>query len=323
MSDIKKIQLVFPPSVVDGVGMEDCFIPNGILCIAGYISKKFPDISIEILDGSIINIDEILKQVEFGNADLVGISTLTGNYSNAKNILNLAKQKGAYTVIGNHHANYLYHLCNDINSEDLADIDFIIEGIRGEYTFEKLINALIKETSFQNIQSLAYKDNGKLKTNLRRVQYPPLRERTESDLSFIKDFTPYFKAYHKRFAEYHKDINNVRQININYVTGCLQGCVDACIYCCLKDHVIEFLNPVIFWEKIEKLINEDFNYFFETCNSLTSLDKISRRRNQVKSYLYELVTTMPSSIKDKFQMMIYARANEINDITVEHLKRLN
>lgn len=322
MPKVTKIQLIFPPSTVCGVGMENSFVPNGILSIAGYLKKQFPYLHIEVIDGSITSLNEILLNVKNTNADVVGVSVLTGNYANGKKILSKAKEAGAYTVIGNHHANYLYKMCTENSDFAVDDVDFIIEGKRGEFVFSELINALNENYRFENILSLAYKRSGTFITNSTRKEYPGLEEREEPDISFIKDFTPYFKSYNRIFNNFHNNGKEIKSININYVNGCLQGNIEPCIYCCLKDHKIELLEPSLYWQRISSHIENGFNYFFETCNSFSFLNRVGERKSK-GSYLKRLTETIPEGIKDQFQMMVYARADEIDGEVIECFKHLN
>jgi radical SAM superfamily enzyme YgiQ (UPF0313 family) len=316
---INKIMLVFPPSSLAGVGMEESFLPNGLLSIAAFISKIKPEIEIRVLDGSIVSLDEICNEIMQFCPDLIGFSILLGNYSNAKKMFNVAKIVDSITVVGNHHAKYLFNLIKGYPDFEIPGLDFIIEGKRGEYSFLSLIEAIENGCSFDNIDSLAYKTGKYFVVNKTRKDYPSIEKQVQPDLSFIIDFIPYFKSYSKIFKNFHEEHEQIKQININYIEGCYQGCFEPCIYCCLKDHNIDFLNPEKYWGNIHKLIDKGFNYFFETCNSLSSLQFIKYNGS---SYLESLAYSVPKEIYGKYKMMVYARADEINDLTLSAFKKI-
>ncbi|MBE0661120.1 MAG: cobalamin B12-binding domain-containing protein [Bacteroidales bacterium] len=316
---INKLMLVFPPTTLNGVGMEDSFPPNGLLSIANYLNENKPEIEIRVVDGSVTPFDKIVNNIKDFCPDIVGFSILLGNYSNAKKLLKVAKDVEAITVVGNHHAKYLFNLVQDNPTFDIPHLDYIIEGKRGEYSLLSLINAIENNFSLENIESLAYKSEKYFRTNSVRKKYPKIKNRTFPSFKFIDDFSPYFESYSKIFRNFHEKPDELKQININYIEGCRQGCSEPCIYCCLKDHKIDFLSPADYWKNIQDRIELGFNYFFETCNSLSSL-QFSKYNGS--NYLESLANSIPSSIAGKFNMMVYARADEINTSTINAFKKI-
>ncbi len=310
--------LVFPPSSLNGVGMENSFIPNGILSIAGYLRLNLPEIEIKVVDGSVTNNEEIVDEIYNFTPDIVGLSVLLGNYKSAKILLSEAKKIGAITVLGNHHAKYLIKLLKYNPSFSLDNVDFLINGKRGEDSFLELIIAIEKGENTFNIPQVGVIDEGGFVFNKYPNKLKKLPDRIEPDLSFVNNFSKYFRAYSRIFKNFHNDVE-IRPININFIEGCHQGCNEPCIYCCLKDHQMDYLHPEDYWERISLLIDKGFNYFFETCNSLSSLQyEIYNGSN----YLECLSKTIPTNLKGKFGMMVYARANEINESSLKAFKEI-
>lgn len=310
--------LIFPPSSLNGVGMESSFIPNGLLSIAGYLKVHLPEIDVKVVDGSVSNIDEIISEIKDFVPDVVGLSILLGNYKNAKALLKEAKKIGAKTILGNHHAKYLITLLRRSSSCRIDNVDYLINGKRGEVTFFKLIQSINQGIPSTSIPQVGIVEGGKFLFNREPIKHPKISDRISPDISFISDFSKYFKAYNRVFKNFH-DNTDIRPININFIEGCYQGCKQPCVYCCLKDHQIDFLNPEEYWEKISELVNKGFNYFFETCNSLSSLQYV---KSNGANYLENLSNSMPSDLKGKMNMMVYANANEINDKTLKVFKEI-
>ncbi|MBU0471030.1 MAG: cobalamin-dependent protein, partial [Nanoarchaeota archaeon] len=316
MRKIKKIQLIFPPSSLNGVGFEGCFVPNGLLSIANYLSQTQPEIEVEVIDGTVTSLTSIISKLD---ADLVGIGALTGNYKTGKQILKAAKQKDILTVVGNHHGSYLFTECQNI---EIPDVDFIIDNgryQRGEFSFNRLVKALKSGSDFDSIPSLAYKKNGVfVKTVGENVKHR-LKDLVKPELLFIKNFEPYFEKYNKTFWLHHEDYK--KSININFIKGCLQGMIKPCDYCCLKDHKIDMLSPEKYWEEVVNLVEKGFNYIFETCNSLSSLKHFGKGSSK-GTFLDRLADAFPKELNGKVQMQVYGSASEIDDRVIENFKKM-
>jgi radical SAM superfamily enzyme YgiQ (UPF0313 family) len=307
---INKLQLIFPPSSVEGTGIENSYIPNGILCLASFIKLNNPKIKIEVFDGNIILLEEILNNLD-GKGTLVATSDLAANYKASKIIKEKAKQNGALTISGNHHANYLYHLGKTNHELIDLNLDFILPGTRGEFALNDLLNALNYNQEL-NISFLAYRNNDKfIYNNLRRKKIPKLSDLVKPDLSFINNFEIYFKNYQNKFGKFHND--EKRPININYIVGCSQGIIKPCTYCCLKDFKHDSLTPKEYAQEIQKLVEKGFNYFFETCNSFTSYP----------NFLEKLHIELKNLNVNNFEMQVYGRATDIDEAMVERLINLN
>lgn len=316
---IKRIILIFPPSDVKGVGMENSFIPNGILTIATYILSKNKKYIIKIIDGSITKYTDILKKIDKFKPDLVGLSVLTGNYKTGRKILKYAKSKNKITVIGNHHANYLFNQLIKNNNFGIKYVDYVIRGERGEFTFYKLLKAINNNyNNIAHISDLAYKAKNGFIINQTFEKYPAFKNLIEPNTDLIEEKDKYIKNYNKIFIKFHRQ--KINPININYIKGCLQGVTSPCIYCCLKDHKINYLEPKEYWKRITKLYKKGYNFFFETCNSLSTMDKI--KINSKESYLKKLADTKPKELK-RVEFMVYANATHITKNVIKHFKKIN
>ena len=73
-----------------------CYPPLHIVSLATYIKNIISDIEINILDGEILGIDEVIRKA---NADVIGISSNTLSYESAVDIATRIKQKSKRTRI--------------------------------------------------------------------------------------------------------------------------------------------------------------------------------------------------------------------------------
>lgn len=88
-----------------------------------------------------------LKKYQF---DLVGISCMTGGYNDARRFARIAKQAGAYTVMGGYHPTAL---AQDVLAD--PNVDAVVRG-EGELT----LSELVRQGPSQDILGLSYKENG-------------------------------------------------------------------------------------------------------------------------------------------------------------------
>jgi len=102
-----------------------------------------------VLNGSILSETEILDAVENGGFDLVGVSAQTPHRHAARKILQLAKQRGATTIVGGYHATSQPHFF------DRHYIDHIVRG-EGEYWWRQIIRGEIvpRPTPFKRGENL-------------------------------------------------------------------------------------------------------------------------------------------------------------------------
>lgn len=321
MMVIQKIAFIFPPSSLNTVGVENSFIPNGILTLASQIKNWNYNIEIRVYDGSVKSANEIIIEVLDFNPQIVGVSALCSNYKVGKQILEVCHQRGIITVVGNHHANFLWSIMPAMKEDLIPEIDFVITGNSDGDTLIPLLEKIENgDDNFNEIDNVCFKKKNawirpsSIKYKNATLSFP--------DLKFINSFEPYFENYRKVFKNFHSNISDVKAININFFKGCTQGSKKPCVYCCLKDHKIISTEPKVFWEHIQQLYdNYGFNFFWETANSLTSLSLINFTHG--RNYLEELAETMPIKLKNKISFMIYARADEINPLTITLLKKLN
>ena len=318
----KTIVLVFPPASINDVGIAGAFVPNGILLLAKQLLNERKDINVIILDGSVIGLNEIINRLATISPDIVCLSALAGNYKAGKKVLQKSKELGAVTILGNHHANYLWSVLPLLDKDKTSFIDFIITGNHDGDVLVPLIELLDHGdlSHLHKLPNLCFKNNGEW-LYPKHIDYKEQHEFVKV-FSYIDDFRPYFKKYRETFANFHEEVNAINPININYFKGCAQGQVSPCIYCCLKDYsCTAYVEPDRFWVEIQQYVEQGFNYFFEAANSFTFLKNMKAKNGN--NYLAELAGGMPNWARETCSFMIYARADELDKQTVETLKRMN
>lgn len=190
----------------------DKFLPLGLAYLASSCKLKGYNPMIIDLEVEHINTNDLIKKISTLNPKLVGISCTSLVISDGIRIAkSIKKNFNTPIVLGGHHTN--------IDPESLLkedSIDFLIRG-EGEESLVMLMDYLnSKDINLKDIDSLSYKENGKifhnpkseLKTDLDRYPFP--------DRSLFKNylyFNPFTKG--KNF--------------VNLIAT--RGCPFNCIFC--------------------------------------------------------------------------------------------
>ena len=159
MTDVTKVKivLIYPP-IVFGQKRGFGWPPLGILYIATFLQKK--GIDVKVLDSFIVGhtLEELREVILKENPDVVGFSAMT---CQVNVILDIAEELKKYRpfvkiVVGGPHISS--------TKEELfkfsGNIDFLFYG-EAEKTFYKFINALGGNESFEEIEGIIYKQNGR------------------------------------------------------------------------------------------------------------------------------------------------------------------
>ena len=119
------------------------------------------------------DINQIVKDIEDYNPDVIGCSIYIWNVNIFKELINKLSLQDSKIIFGGPEVSYApeYFLTN-------TKADFIIKG-EGEIAFESLANALYREEDYSEIPSLSFRKEGKFYHN-------PIKE--VKDLSKIKLF---------------------------------------------------------------------------------------------------------------------------------------
>ncbi|MCX5713416.1 MAG: radical SAM protein, partial [Candidatus Omnitrophica bacterium] len=131
----------------------------GIAYIAAVLEEA--GYKVKILDALALNLTsgEVKEVLLRERPDVVGVTAMTSTIRGAFEVLRLAKEAGAITVIGGVHLS--------IYPQESLSYDFIDYGINGEgeYPFLKLLKAIEANTPLKDIPGLIYKMDGKIYVN--------------------------------------------------------------------------------------------------------------------------------------------------------------
>jgi len=212
-----KVLLVVPPYrtwLKKPLGEFDfSTIPLGLTYIAAVLKLK--GIATSILDLSFPNVgmERLEKKLAHDKPDVVGITSMTGNYRGALSVAKSSKRWNPEVTValGGIHATFMW-------KEILAtvpEVDMIVR-YEGEMVMSEFIDALLKKHPLRDVQSICFREEGKPIST-------PLRGRIE-DL----DKLPY-PAHDllEPSAEEYVRLYGAR----NFPVITTRGCPFGCVYC--------------------------------------------------------------------------------------------
>ena len=231
-----KVMLVFPPTTVygDDPSVPPVVQPLGLAYLGAYLEQNGHEVNIIDGRGSREDIthtptysrfgipdEEILRQVEIFDPEVLGISNMYTAYSgDPHRIAELIKRKKPDLKIifgGSHPSEFPELVMKDNN------VDMVVKG-EGEVTFTELLDKLEKKEPLTNILGLTYRDGDRV------IQNPP-RERM-SDI----DSLPLPARHLLPMQNYLKESMNhgfiMRKPAGAMVTS--RGCPQKCVFCTVR-----------------------------------------------------------------------------------------
>lgn len=148
-----KLQLVKAPTLNTGMPEHDWYTPLNLIWLANYVGDH--GYSVEILDGQLLGLDEILDRLD---AAVVGVSFDILSIAAFDAIVREAKRRGCFTVAGGHLATALW---SELLRSNL-DLDAVVR-FDGEEALLRLLRSLEGGQQIDDkIPNLAYRLNGEI-----------------------------------------------------------------------------------------------------------------------------------------------------------------
>ncbi|OPX32140.1 MAG: hypothetical protein B1H40_02955 [Candidatus Latescibacteria bacterium 4484_181] len=99
------------------------------------------------------------RKVDFSRYDLVGITSLTPQYSRALELARLAKKEGIHVVMGGYHVSF-----QDQEALSTGVVDYVVRG-EGEHVFRELVNCLELGRKVDDVPGISFMKDGHLFRN--------------------------------------------------------------------------------------------------------------------------------------------------------------
>jgi len=225
------------------------YFPLGLGYIAAVLKKTGNEVRLLVSPNESDFINLVISSIEDFGPDIIGLTSMTSNYSNAVNIAREIKKRLKIPIMigGTHVSSY-----RDKILKEQKEFDYIICG-EGEDTAAELVESLSNNIKdLPHIKGLIWRSNGKVVTNIMR----PL----ETDLDRIP-FPARGLVDIDQFST-HSHIPGGRSSTI--ITS--RGCPFLCIFCSahlIDGHSVRVHSVDYVLDEIEVLINKyNVKYIF-------------------------------------------------------------
>lgn len=142
--------------------------PLGLMYLAAMVKREMPHVDVKILDLRVqkkpYHPEILRKEIQSYAPDMAGISTLTVEAKNMHDVAGVIKSVDVQipVIVGGPHA-------SSFTEEILTDknVDVVVKG-EGELTFLDLLRTLEHKTPLQDVQGIAFRENGNVAQTLPR-----------------------------------------------------------------------------------------------------------------------------------------------------------
>ena len=290
----KKIQLIRCPIDNPNLGADQWNMPLDLIVIGSSVNS---DCSVEILDGTLIGLEGILKKID-PSSDCVGLTYTALSSKSLKIIASTAKSNGSFIIIGGQPA---MASAESLVLEDFIDAVCVGDG---EPTMKAISNQ-IGNNSFHKelIPNLLFKShNGVERSHVEfaDIWNQQIVDRTLGGLNLEN----YFRNYPATNTLINMRGNRAANIFSK------RGCTHHCSFCARQDKKFRLRNPIIVANEIFKLVNDyKVDYILDTCD--TWVDNDWGRMFSMELEKYQI---------DKIGMMVFADARDITWESVEIMR---
>lgn len=293
----EEIQLIKVPIDRNYLNVDNWYMPLDLILIANSIKEH--DVCVDILDGTHLSTEEIIKNLN-PKAKFIGLTYTCCSIVSLNKILNEAKKLGLFTVIGGQAATAD---AEELIKDDRVDLVVVNDG-------ESSLHSLIEADSLscnilRKIPNLVFSNGNGLertKITLKDITYSDTLKRDVGRLNP----TEYIESFHK--SNTLKNIVADRPINI----FSKRGCNKKCSFCARVDKCLRMRSPGKFLKEIINLADKyEIDYVVDTSDTWIQNDWL-------EEYEVEFRRKAPSKIR----MMIFADARDINPQVCKKLTRI-
>jgi radical SAM superfamily enzyme YgiQ (UPF0313 family) len=301
-----KLLLIYPNSQYETINYS-CEPHLGLLVLYSILPEYLKN-DTKLLDGSIIEKEDIVKEIIENKPSVVGISCNSFNYGNALELCRVAKSVGAKTILGGIHITNAYQSILRNISVRAQEIDYLYIGnLRN--SFRSFIENLANEQQTGICNGLIELNNW---NGCFQVKFP------ENDFFLGPiDYSVVDHANYSSRFERSGNLINYKKIGSTYTQiGCPQNVLNRrCSFCSVpQKHFYRSFNNII--QDISTLINDHAIDHIRITDPdfLTNLSRLDE--------LCQFIDERKKALKSNPSFYCFTRADNINE-NIEIIKRLN
>ncbi|MDD5146015.1 MAG: radical SAM protein [Candidatus Pacebacteria bacterium] len=212
------------------------------LALATYLRESLPVVKVDIIDGSLIDFQDIIYRIRNEKFDIIGLSPLVINYKETLKIARFAKKCGAKIVLGGHYATALRR--EILQNRGPGSDDYCVDAVI-QYDGEKAFYEYVAGKPSSKINNLVYRENNQIMENPVEILNLDELPAINYDLVNLND---YFVRQDPRFR---------RAITFVSQRGCLWAEKSKrCFFCSIQDKKLRLRSPEKVFREIKVLIKK-------------------------------------------------------------------
>ncbi len=273
------------------------YLPLGIISLTTYLKNEIPGCRVKIIDGQLMNVQQILKELKFCQPKIVGLSPLFHTYQDSLKIARFSKSFGARVVMGGNYAAGLAREIIDNHSPVSKDycVDIVIRQ-----DGEKGLVSLLKGRPFKEIAGAVFWRKSAFVEN--PIKLANLNDLPRPDFDLV-DLSRYWSQTEKMLFP--------RLLPVQSRRGCdWRAAGRRCLFCSLAAEKLRIRKPEIF---ARDLIHYQRKYQME------SIWDVSDDFLDNQFWLEECLRQFNGRRMPRF--IIYARTDRINRKILPILQR--
>ena len=300
--DIRRIILINAPIDTKYQDSTSLFCPPlGLMSIKAYLESKNPEFEVLLLDGMVLDNNEIIKQMCDFNPDVVGISVQLLSYRYTLKICRIAKEHHALVFLGGHHAT---QIAKKIITNRHRIIDCVICGDGEEATYQ-----ICSGAGFEHIPGIVCWDNYNEKVFSKKQVLCHLDDLPNPYYAKNIDYTPYINNLRKSsFA-----LNTGRYYRVYSHKGCrFRAEGKRCVFCGRADEGFRFFSVKKYYRYLSEIgVNED-DFVFDVGDDLSGNIEWMK---EAAIFIRENMPVLP-------KMGIFGRGDEVTKESAKLLRQL-
>ncbi|MFH1681499.1 MAG: radical SAM protein [Candidatus Eisenbacteria bacterium] len=293
----EKLQLVnapLAPEFLPGL-RAGAYPPLHLAALATHLRHNLPELTIEILDGEILCLDELMTSLD---GDIVGISCNSLTYSTALDLALVAKGSGAFVVLGGAHPTF-------VGREILGRRPFVDAVVCGDG--EEALLGLVQGFKLSRIPNLLFRNGKSITENPRCVvSLSTLQAPEYNGIQLDR----YFKKYRTLYPN--------KPFKRPFIMYSAKGCAwrslpgGGCVFCAIQHEGMHQKSPTRFWEEIQLLEqSRQADFVWDVADTFT----------MQREWIRECVRLKPRGTKIALQ--VYARSTDVDEEMATLLRALD